>query len=106
MPDKPEQDNYQTDHLADVAPQNAEQGVPDRQDTGGGPRGGNTVDGRTGPGNTGAQGAPQSTLRDVKDYSGDGNLATNGGDDELGTLGGWSRDLHDDSSGKQERNDE
>jgi len=62
--------------------------VPDRHDTGGGPVGGNTVDGRTGPGFAGQAEPPVSTLRvETNDFSGDGNLGTNHGGDELGTLG-------------------
>lgn len=93
---------YQTEHLEGVDVQNAEEGVPDRDDTGGGPRGGNTVDGRTGPGETGAQGGPESTLRDAKDYSGDGNLGSNASEqgDELGTLGGWGRDVSNNQDGE------
>ncbi len=56
--------------------------MPDRTDTGGGPRGGNTLDGRTGPGGSMPEG-PKSTLGVEHDFSGDGNLGYIGGDDEL-----------------------
>ncbi|AFZ67628.1 hypothetical protein [Deinococcus peraridilitoris] len=95
---------HRTDRIEGVDVQNAESGVPDRSDTGGGPRGGNTVDGRTGPGLSGAQGAPESSLRaETNDLSGDGNLGSAGQGDDLRPLGGWSDDLDQASTSEKNR---
>lgn len=66
---------------AQLERQMAREGTPDRQGTGGGPVGGVTTDGRTGPSNTTE--APQSTLGVEHDFSGDGNLADRGMDRDL-----------------------
>ena len=94
---KPDQtDPYQTDKIADIVEltHGPGPGVPDRDDTGGGPKGGNTTDGRTGPGQTGAQGAPDSTLRVQDDGIGDGQVKTHDGD-PLRPLGGWQDGEHE-----------
>lgn len=95
-PDPDTTDSYQTDNIKDIVEltHGDGPGVPDRDDTGGGPRGGNTTDGRTGPGKTGAQGAPDSTLRVQNDGMEGGQVKTHGGD-ELRPLGGWQDGDHE-----------
>ncbi len=105
-PDPDTTDSYQTDEIENIVELTHGEGpsVPDRDDTGGGPKGGNTTDGRTGPGSAGVGGAPDSTLRVQDDGIGDGQVKTHG--DELRPLGGWQDGEHETAAQRTLEGDE